>query len=264
MENKPIKILIIEDDPDFIFTVKERLKASKDLTFEVESSDSVSNGLKRLQAGGVDLILLDLNLRDSKGFNTLAWVTKRTEHIPIIVLTGEYDESIGLETLKRGAQDYLLKGQIDAHTLTRSIRYALERKRQEEVLRQAHAHMSQLLASIPSILIQIDHQNIIRYWNQDAERILEIPHEKAINKPLSECGVNWDFGGLKKGLAECRIFKRVIRLEDITFKRGNGETGILGATLSPIQEPAGISILIYGADITERKRLEAELPHKEF
>lgn len=262
MSETPIKVLVIEDDPDFTFQLKERLKASKDFSLQVESSESVSEGLVRLRAGGIDLILLDLNLRDSKGFNTLDWITSRTKGIPIIVLTGEYDESIGLETLKRGAQDYLLKGQIDAHTLTRSIRYALERKRQEEVVREAYMRISGILSSIPSILIQIDHDNTIRYWNQDAEKILGVPVKEAIDKPLSDCGVNWDFGVLKKGLLECRAMKRVLRLEDINFKTKEGQARILGATLSPIQEPSGTSILIYGCDITERKRLEAELPQK--
>ena len=261
-EINPTKLLIIEDDPDFIHLLKERLLRQTNFSFEVESVETIPSALERLSRGGIELILLDLNLKESKGFDTLNSITSQTKEIPIIIVTGEYDESIGLETLKLGAQDYLLKGQMDASLLIRSIRYALERKRQEKVLRQTYSEVNQLIAAVPSILIRINPQNQIKFWNKEAERVLGLSLGQVIHQPLLKCGIDWDIHILTNGLSECRIKKKPLRLEDVAFKRKNGEARVLGFTVSPIEEAEGTSVLIYGADITERRRLEAELSRK--
>jgi PAS domain S-box-containing protein len=264
MEKKTNHVLLIEDDPDFILLLKERLSASREFSFDVEAIDNLSSGLKRLLKGGIDVILLDLNLRDSQGIGTVRWVCSRTKSIPIVVLTGEYDEHLGEEALKLGAQDYLLKSQIGSQDLSRAIRYAIERKRQEEVLRRAYSEVSQLLALVPSVLIRIDPEDRIIAWNYEAERVLGVPHKKAIDQPLSQSGAEWDYQTLSQGISECREKKIPLRLNDIAFKRSTGEKGILGVTVNPIIDPdtQQIGILIYGADITERRRLEVEFPRR--
>ncbi len=262
MEPGPIKILLIEDDPDFTYTLKERLKTSKEPSFSIDCANDLAGGIRKISEGGFDIVLLDLNLKDSKGMATLKKVNQQAKDLPIIVLTGEYDESIGPETLRLGAQDYFLKGEIHPQALVRSIHYSIERKKQELALRKAHedlkksdAEKEQLLALIPSIIIRIDSKDMVTHWNSVAERVLGILHAKAIDRPLSECGADWDFQILNRGIYECRTKKRPLYLEDIQFKRANGEKRLLGVTVHPIEGSVGerIGILIFGADITEHK-----------
>ena len=228
----------------------------------MDSATDLASGVQRILEGNLDVILLDLNLKDSKGLTTLKKIGYKARMLPIIVLTGEFDESIGAETLKLGAQDYFLKGEIHPETLICSIRYSIERKRQELELRKAHedlkksnAEKDQLLNLIPSIIIRINHEDRVTHWNEVAERVLGIPHAKAIDQPLSQCGVDWDFAILKKGIDDCRTKKIPLYLDDIPFKRSDGTKRILGATVHLIYGSPSerIGILIFGADITERK-----------
>jgi signal transduction histidine kinase len=107
---------------------------SVDLDIQVESR--LASGLARLREGCVTGVLLDLNLPDSQGIETLIRVESEFPEIPIIVLTGQEDEAMAVEAVKQGAQDYLIKGTVDGNQLVRSIRYALERKRIEELLKK--------------------------------------------------------------------------------------------------------------------------------
>ncbi|MFA6293919.1 MAG: response regulator, partial [Victivallales bacterium] len=82
----------------------------------------------RLAAGKYDVILLDLTLHDSHGFETFSTMLKAAPDIPIVVMSGSDDETLSLHAVREGAQDYLVKGQADANLLSRAIRYAIERK----------------------------------------------------------------------------------------------------------------------------------------
>jgi two-component sensor histidine kinase/CheY-like chemotaxis protein len=123
--------LLIEDKPGDARLIHFMLWEAPGKLFSVDHVDRLSAGLERLKAGGIDLILLDLHLPDSKGLDTFLAVYQRTPDIPIVLLTGLNDESVAVEAMRHGAQDYLVKGQIDGETLARAIRYAIERKRVE-------------------------------------------------------------------------------------------------------------------------------------
>src|SRR3989338_2215699 len=135
MNPKPIHVLLIEDDPDFAESLKLRLSSSKDFSFLLESAPNLASGLNQVREGSFDLILLDLNLKDSTGLDTLKKLQREARTLPVIVLTGEYDESTGPETIRLGAQDYFVKGKIEPSALTRSIAYSIERKEHEDSLR---------------------------------------------------------------------------------------------------------------------------------
>ena len=260
MEPNLIRILLIEDDPDFAFTLQRRLEARKGLSFSIDSAQDLASSIQKISERNLDVIVLDLNLKDSKGLATLRKVNHEARTLPIIVLTGEFDESIGQEALKLGAQDYFLKGEAHPDLLVRSIRYSIERKKQElaltkvnEDLKKSYAENQKLLALIPSVIVRLDSQDTVTHWNSVAERVLGIPHAKAIDRPLSECGAAWDFAVLKGGINECRVTKRPLYLDDIEFKRPDGVKRILGVSVHPIQSLPGepIGILIFGADVTD-------------
>ena len=131
---KPIRILHIEDNPGEVVLMRALLTEAGIDQFELVSADRLSQGLEQLAIGGVDLVMLDLGLPDSSGLKTFAEVHTHALQVPIIVVSGVDDESIAIKTVHEGAQDYVVKGQVDAHLLRRTIHYAIERKRAEQAL----------------------------------------------------------------------------------------------------------------------------------
>ena len=124
-----LTILLIEDNPVDSRLIREMCLDCGTIDLDIQCESRLASGLARLRKGGVDAVLLDLNLPDSLGIETLTRVDTEFPEIPIIVLTGLEDEATAVEAVKQGAQDYLVKGMVDGNQLVRSVRYAIERKR---------------------------------------------------------------------------------------------------------------------------------------
>ena len=107
----------------------------------LEWRESLSAGLQKLNGDGADVVLLDLGLPDSQGLETYTKAQSQFPGVPIVVLSGLHDESVAVKAVSKGAQDYLVKGQIEGNLLFRSIRYAIERKNAEERLQEAYASL---------------------------------------------------------------------------------------------------------------------------
>ena len=129
----PIRLLLVEDDEDDAYLLKDLLAQSA-ATFEIETAGSIAEARKRLKAGGIDLVLSDLSLPDSRGIQTFAALRAASPQTPVIVLSGMDDEELAMQIVERGAQDYLVKGRIDCALLTRAIRYAIKRVEAERAL----------------------------------------------------------------------------------------------------------------------------------
>jgi len=134
MTQSRVTVLLIEDNPRDAQIMQEALLEAKETTFVVEWVDRVSKGLDRLAQGTVDLVLTGLQLPDSEGLQAVTRIHAHANGVPIIVLTSLDDEALAVQALQQGAQDYLVKGDIQAsrNLLVRSIRYAIERSRTEE------------------------------------------------------------------------------------------------------------------------------------
>ena len=128
MDARQITVLLIEDDPNDALLIQRDL-AGAIAAFELVHAGTLKSGLERLRNGGVDVVLLDLHLPDGEGLDLLEKVEGQASHVPVIVLTGRDDDEIAVEAVHKGAQDYLVKGQVPAALLRRSIRYAIERKK---------------------------------------------------------------------------------------------------------------------------------------
>jgi two-component system, cell cycle sensor histidine kinase and response regulator CckA len=137
LKQKKSRILLIEDNLFNARLIVDMLSERKKPGFTVKTAGTLAEGMGLLSKGGVDLILLDLNLPDSQGIETLSTLISHGKSIPVIVTSALEDETIALEALTMGASDYLLKGHIDVQILTRSIRYTLERKRKEDEMLKA-------------------------------------------------------------------------------------------------------------------------------
>ena len=134
MHTDVIKILLIEDNPGDTRLIRKMLSDSELFNCVLECRSRLSTAIACLAGQPADIVLLDLGLPDSQGLDTLAKVCARVPGIPVVVLTGMDDEGLALEAMRQGAQDYLLKGAINARALWRVITYAIERKSSEKLL----------------------------------------------------------------------------------------------------------------------------------
>jgi PAS domain S-box-containing protein len=142
MSSHHIHLLLIEDNPGDAGLIREMLAEAKGMSFELEWTETLSEGIERLASGGIDVVLLDLALTDSTGLETLRTLRAASPLAPVVVvLSGLSDEEISSQAVQEGAQDYLIKGQVDSSLLVRSIRYALERGQEQEALRRAHVEL---------------------------------------------------------------------------------------------------------------------------
>ncbi len=177
-----LRILYIEDDPIAVRLMREYiLQGTERFGLSFETAASVADGLERLAAIQPDVLLLDLSLPDSQGVDTVARVRARHQAIPIVVLTGDDDETVAFEALKAGAQDYLVKGQIDAQILVRVIRYGIKRKLAEEELARERDLLRGLLNHIPDRI----------YFKDSASRFVRINQSMAdrFHLPAPEAAV---------------------------------------------------------------------------
>jgi len=146
MTHAPITVLLIEDNPGDARLIQAMLAQAGTQRFEVLTAQRLADGLARIGAGGVDLVVLDLSLPDSDGLDTLARVREAAPRMPAVVLTGTDDEELGLEAVQVGAQDYLVKGQVNTGLLTRAFRYAIERKQARDRIEQLNADLERRVA----------------------------------------------------------------------------------------------------------------------
>jgi signal transduction histidine kinase len=136
MSEEAIKILLVEDNPGDARLLRETFREITDTKFELTHVEQLNEAITQLAKFNFDAILLDLSLPDSQGVETVERVLSAAPSLPIIVLTGLADESIGIRAVRKGAQDYFIKGQTSSDLLVRAINYSIERKRIEEELRK--------------------------------------------------------------------------------------------------------------------------------
>jgi signal transduction histidine kinase len=129
METSPLKVLLIEDNPDHATLIQRHLSRMADSAVVLETVGQLTIGLERLRTGGADAVLLDLHLPDADGLEAIPKLIEAAPRIPIIVLTSLDDLRLAVRAVQRGAQDYLVKAQINGESLVRALRYAIERKR---------------------------------------------------------------------------------------------------------------------------------------
>jgi signal transduction histidine kinase len=135
MSEQRLTVLLVEDNPGDARLIRESLTDLTGNKFDLETTDRLATALLRLSAGGIDAILLDLALPDSKGRDTFNRAKAQAPTVPIIVLTGLGDEALALKMVQEGAQDYVTKIDLNGSVLSRAIRYAIEREKSEQQIR---------------------------------------------------------------------------------------------------------------------------------
>ena len=126
---RPIRVLLVEDNPGDVRLASEMLKVPGQARYEQIVHERLSAALEYLDRHSVDVVLLDLSLPDSQGLETLTRMQRANPELPIVILSGLADEQVALSAVQLGAQDYIVKGHKHGDIMARSIRYAIERKR---------------------------------------------------------------------------------------------------------------------------------------
>ena len=136
---KPVRLLLVEDNPGDARLLQEELREVASARFEVRHVTRMAEALAAVGEPWVDVVLLDLSLPDGHGLSNIERVVQAAPALPLVVLTGTDDEQLAMRAMHAGAQDYLVKGQASGPLLVRALRYAIERKRAEEGLKREEA-----------------------------------------------------------------------------------------------------------------------------
>ena len=251
-----IQVLLVEDSPTDALIVREELTEVAGDTFAVTEVDRLSDALRLLREMRFGMVLLDLSLPDSDGFETFTRMRDAAADVPIVVLSGRTDEVLAVRAVQAGAQDYLVKGHMEERVMVRAIRHAVERQRSEEALRM----QSRVLESMMEGVNVSDHNGLILFSNLACESMFGYGRGSLIGKPVS----------ILSGVApeETRAFAAQIDEEISRTGRWSGEMSGQKEDGAAVITRANITSLDIGGrkcavavheDITAKKQLEMHL-----
>jgi PAS domain S-box-containing protein/putative nucleotidyltransferase with HDIG domain len=259
--NPGIKVLLIENNPRDVLLIQEELGSVHFKTsIHLDWAECLQKGLDFLAANSVQAILLDLSLPDSQGLDTLQRVLACAPQMPVIVMTGLADEETGMKALQAGAQDYLIKGQVDGRLLARAIQYAIQRKQGELDLWDSEERIQNIIQHSSSVFYSHTPDHILTYVSPQSRAILDCEPEEAMirwqtflsDHPMNRQGIESTQRAIETGKRQPPY-----ELEVITFK---GRKIWVLVDESPVVKDVK-TIIIVGSltDITERKHTEAAL-----
>jgi PAS domain S-box-containing protein len=252
---------MLEDNPADARLIGELLREAPN-EFEVEHVQKLGDALARLDQGGIQLVLTDLTLPDSKGIQTFLALREPHPEVPIIVMSGMQDQSVAMETVEKGAQDYLVKGHVDHFLLVRAMRYALARTEAEILLGKERDLLHIMLDTIPDRIYFKDRESrFIRV----SKSLMEMHHLQSPEQILGKT----DFDLFTREHAQpafddeqevMRTGKPIVdKIEKETYADGSVTWAF--TTKLPLRDKRGNIIGTFGLsrDITELKRAEAAL-----
>ncbi len=260
--DKPIQLLLVEDNAGDAQLLRECLKEISSAEFELTLATRLSDALGRLERERFDVVLTDLSLPDSHGLEGFRQL-HRASSAPVVVLSGVDDETMAVSAVREGAQDYLVKGRVDARLLGRSIRYAIERHRAEENLISSEAFYHSLVEHLPQNMFRKDLSERFTFANQKFCQLLGKKLEAIIGK------TDWDFYPAELAAKFQKDDRDVIRTGRIfeTIEENvapDGQKIYVQVVKTPIRDAKGqvLGTQCIFWDITERKRFEEELQKK--
>jgi len=170
-ENRPCTVLLVEDNASYAKLIKHGLTTARAENLSVQHVKRLSAALECLAAMEIDVAVVDLSLPDSSGCDTFQSLRSRAPQVPIVILTGLDDAHLALELLKQGAQDYLLKHEVEPKLLVRSLRYAIERHR-ATVLQSRNEQLEQARA-----LLESKNQRLAKLYRTAHQFVDNVSHE---------------------------------------------------------------------------------------
>ena len=177
-------LLLIEDNPGDARLLRDMLHEPGAENIEIIHVDCMSDGEKHLAAHPVDIILLDLGLPDAQGLGAIRRAHSAGPSIPLVVLTGLHDEELAAQSLQQGAQEHLIKGQVDTRGLLRALRYAAERKTMDDALFEEKERAQVTLNCIGDAVASTDISGNLTFLNLVAERLSGWSWQEAVGLPM--------------------------------------------------------------------------------
>ncbi len=262
--NGEIKVLQIDDDEIDVRLVKRALaKSTKMAKFIVESASCLADGINLLKTKQFDVLLLDLGLPDSNGIETVRSVSSVNSNIPIVVLTGLENEETGLEAIKNGASDYLVKGPAMETSLVRTSLYAIERKKVAEKLHESQQMLRLVMDSIPEAIFWKDRNLAYMGCNtvfarhagltSPEEIIGKTDNDLPWREEETESYKNFDLRIMETNSAEYHVTEAQLQAD--------GRQAWLDMNKVPLHDSDGKVVGIMGTyeDVTERRQAERAL-----
>lgn len=259
----PIRVLLVEDNPGDARLIQELLKEAWEGRFEVTVAVRLSEAIEKLGGDNeYQLILLDLSLPDSRGIDTFHAIAKHASRIPLIVLSGLDDEALALQTVEEGAQDYLVKGQVEPRTLARAIRYAMKRVEAERALAEERNLLRNVIDNLLDSIYVKDAEG--RYLLDNLAHMHSIgvsSPEKVVGKtvydffppPIATKFQEDDETVIHTG-------KPIVNREEVVVS-DTDSVRWMSTTKVPLRNRGGdtIGVIGIGRDITERKGAEEQI-----
>ncbi len=255
-----LTILIVEDNPGDMFLLEETLRMTKLPIGEIVTANTAAGAIEILNSKTINVVLLDLSLPDSSGFNSYEQINEHAAAIPIIVLTGLADTGLALETMASGGQDYLIKGEFDERLLAKSIQYSIERNRIRESLRESNESYRNLFYNNPMpIFIWDVHTLEILEVNDIAQQEYGYTGDELLDMKITDLRPETDHERTKV-FAQEFIGTSIAKISGIWQQhRKNGELMVLDISSHRIDYKGRAAILAIHNNITEKVRLEEKL-----
>lgn len=242
MTEASVTVLLVEDNPGDARLLREMLRDPAPAGYDVRPVLSCKAAEDYLTESAADIVLLDLGLPDADGLESLQAVRARAPRVPVVVLTGRDDEGLAVQALNEGAQDYLVKGQIDARGLRRALRYAMERQGMEEALFMEKERAEVTLNSIGDGVVRCDRNGKVTFINSAAQVMTEWSSAEAVGRHVGEVirlkGEDADVAPDRPATA--RKGNRVAQLDAdcVLIRRSGAEVPIAGS-MAPIRDRGG-------------------------
>ncbi len=265
----PIHVLMVEDNSDHAEMVRTMLQLAPEHAWRFERAEALGDALGVLASRPVDLVLLDLNLPDSRGMETVARVRARVPEAPIVVATADADESLGIEAIQKGVQDYIVKGTLGPEELSRVLVLAIERKRSQV----ATAHLAAIVDHSEDAIVSASLDGTILTWNPAAERICGHAAAEVVGQPFAGLFPPGHEDFIERVREQLRAGVRVAPFDTVVRRKDGARVyvslavapirEVIGPTQRPLPEGKVTGMVAVARDISERKRAEQALRHSE-
>lgn len=276
-----LNVLLVENNPRDAALIQDHMADTSAVEFHVSRVDRLSNAISYLNEKGAQLAIVALDLPDSSGIDTVRRFRKAVPWIPMVVLTGYDDESIGLAALKAGAQDYLTKGRVSGELLTRVARYTLERhafqqelleskQRLEENFAASQARMRLVLDTSPNCVSIKDHNGRYLLANKTLADLFGTTSQEMLG--LTDLDLSAALGldsqdALESIQADQRVLKtgQTLKIGEQAFKQTDGSVSWRSTIKAPISFPGDHHCLIeIAVDVSEAHQAKEALRNSEL
>jgi diguanylate cyclase (GGDEF)-like protein/PAS domain S-box-containing protein len=249
----PTRVLLVEDDTTYARILRSTLVFAGGGPWEVEVEGRLEPALARLAEGGVDAVLLDLGLPDTRGVGGVEAICAAFPAVPVLVLTANADDAAGVAAVQAGAQDYLVKGEVEKDLLPRSIRYAIERRRNAEAIHR----LEQAVQTMQLGVTITDLPGRIVYVNQAEAAMHGYEVDELLGRDARRLSPQKDWNPLPaRDLVPVRRWKR-----ERTRHRKDGTVFPVQLMSDIVTDAAGrpVGLVTTCEDISERRRAEEAL-----